>query len=231
MGSTRLPGKVLRTLGDRPVLAWVVGAVQAAGVFDEVIVATTTEPGDDAIAALTAELGALCLRGPVDDVLTRYLLAVNDCDADIVVRVTADCPLLDPAIIAMCVRAFDSDTIDYLSTSQPRTIPHGLDVEVLSTGTLRKAGERATGVDRVHVTSYVYAHPEEFRIAGVAFTPAAADLRVTLDEPADAELLDAIVAELGAGASDWRRTVALLRARPDLVAINAHVRQKAVEEG
>ena len=230
-GSARLPGKVLRPLGGRPVLAWVVRAATASGVFDDVVVATTTEPADDAVAALGGELGAGVVRGPVDDVLARYLAAVDATGADIVARLTADCPLLDPTLIAACVQAFDPAKVDYLSTNQPRTVPRGLDVEVVAAAVLRAVGEIADGVDRRHVTSYVYTHPERFRIAGITFDPPGDDLRVTLDEPDDAALLDAVVAELGDDASDWRRVVALLRTRPELVAINARVRPKALAEG
>lgn len=232
MGSTRLPGKVLRALGGRPVLAWVVAAAHRSGACDEVVVATTTEDADDPVAALAADLGATVVRGDVDDVLSRYLLAVEATDAAVVVRLTADCPLLDPRVIRLCVRAFEPELLDYLSTNHPRTLAHGLDVEVASAAALRRADEEATGVDRVHVTSYLYRVPGRFRVAGVAFDPPSDDLRLTLDEPADAELLDAVVAELGAAAaSDLHAVVALLRSRPDLVSLNAAVRQKAVEEG
>jgi spore coat polysaccharide biosynthesis protein SpsF len=230
-GSTRLPGKVLRPLGDHPVLSWVVRAARASGAFDEVVVATTTERDDDTVAALATSLDVRVVRGPVDDVLTRYLMAVDATGADVVARLTSDCPLLDPAVIGACARAFDTEALDYLSTGLPRTLAHGFDVEVFSAAALRAADTVAEGVHRVHVTSYIYAHPELFRIAGLTFTPSCADLRVTLDEPADAELLDAIVAELGDGPHDWRTVVALLDARPGLVAINRHVHQKTVAEG
>jgi spore coat polysaccharide biosynthesis protein SpsF len=232
MGSSRLPGKVLRDLGGRPVLGWVVDAARDSGALDEVVVATTTDAIDDDVAVCASELGASVVRGPVDDVLTRYLMAIDASDADVVVRLTADCPLLDPALIALIVDAFDPSQLDYLSTNLPRSLAHGWDVEVASADALRRASDAADDYHRVHVTSYLYAHPDEFRIAGIAFTPPCDDLRVTLDEPADAELIDAIVAELGSDrARQWREVVALLRARPDLAAINAAVRQKSVEEG
>src|SRR3954452_12693147 len=104
MGSTRLPGKVLRDLGGRSVLSWVVDAARDSGVLDDVVVATTTDAADDDLAAHAAEGGrARVVRGPVDDVLTRYLLALDATSADVVVRLTADCPLLDPALIAVLV--------------------------------------------------------------------------------------------------------------------------------
>ena len=171
------------------------------------------------------------MRGPVDDVLTRYVMAVEATAADVVIRLTADCPLLDPTLIAMCVRAFDPSELDYLSTNHPRSVPHGLDVEVVSARALHAADAVAEGAHRVHVTSYLYTHLEEFRVAGITFSPPATDLRLTLDEPDDGVLLDALVAELGSRASSWRDVVALLRARPELVALNSHVRQKQLDEG
>ncbi|HUI47063.1 MAG TPA: NTP transferase domain-containing protein, partial [Acidimicrobiia bacterium] len=138
VGSTRLPNKVLRPLGGRPVLAWVIEAARAARC-DEVVVATTVLAEDDAVATIAVAYGARVARGPVDDVLTRYLMAVDATCADVVVRLTADCPLLDPSLIAMCVRAFDPAELDYLSTNHPRTVPHGLDVEVVSARALRAA--------------------------------------------------------------------------------------------
>jgi spore coat polysaccharide biosynthesis protein SpsF len=233
-GSTRLPRKVLRDLGGRPVLEWVVTAARESGVCDEVIVATTTEPDDDAIEALAADLCVPVVRGPVEDVLTRYLLAAEMTGAgsgDAIVRLTADCPLVDAMVIAKCVQAYGPGLIDYVTTDHEHSVAHGFDVEVVALDALQTIDEIATGSDRAHVTSYIAAHPEEFRIASVGLDPPNADLRVTLDEPADADLLDAIVVELGRDAGDWRAVVALLRARPDLVAINAHVAVKPLAAG
>jgi spore coat polysaccharide biosynthesis protein SpsF len=243
-GSTRLPGKVLRDLGGRPVLAWVVAAAQRSGVCDDVVVATTTDPGDDAVDALATALGATVVRGSVDDVLSRYVLAVDTAGAtghDGVIRLTADCPLLDPRVIARCAGVFTSgpaepdgvepDGVEYVTTDHAATVAHGFDVEVIAVDALRRLDSSATGADRTHVTSYITAHPDEFRIATVALDPPSADLRVTLDEPADAVLLDAIVAELGDRATDWRAVVALLRNRPGLVALNAHVAVKPIAAG
>jgi spore coat polysaccharide biosynthesis protein SpsF len=233
-GSTRLPRKVLRDLGGRPVLAWVVGAAQNSGVCEEVVVATTTDAADDEVASLAAGLGARVVRGPVDDVLSRFLLAADAVDARPgagIVRLTSDCPLLDPSVVAMCASAFVPRRVDYVTTDHEHTVAHGFDVEVVSVDALRRLDSVATGADRSHVTSYIASHPGEFRIASVAFDPPCTDLRVTLDEPADAALLDAIVAELGDDATNWRAVVALLRARPDLVALNAHVGIKPIAAG
>lgn len=230
MGSTRLPGKVLARLHGRSLLGWVVRAAQESGVFASIVVATTTEGDDDVVEAECARLGVACHRGPVEDVLTRYVGAHRAAGGDPIVRLTADCPLLDPEVIASAVHAFGPDD-DYLSTTQPRSLPRGLDVEVLSARALLAADAAAEGVERVHVTPHLYGHPERFHLASLTFDPPADDLRVTVDTAEDLELVSAIVDELGDRPPPWRALVQLLRRRPDLVAINAGVRQKELGEG
>jgi spore coat polysaccharide biosynthesis protein SpsF len=233
MGSTRLPGKILRPLGGRPVLGWVLRAASAAVRIDDVVVATTTEVADDATEGLCRDLGVAVHRGSVEDVLSRFLGAVDDeaPTADTVVRLTADCPLLDPALVDAAVGAFAAADVDYLATTQPRSLPRGLDIEVVSTAALREASAEATGVERVHVTPFVYQHPDRFRLAGLVFHPDSSDLRVTLDTVEDAALLDALIDRLGDRLLPWREVVAALRDHPELVALNAAVRQKELAEG
>lgn len=230
-GSSRLPRKVLRPLGDAPVLAWVVRAAQAAAGIDQVVVATSDTTADDAVADLAESLGAAVVRGSEDDVLARFLLAIGAYPCDAVVRLTADCPLLDPALIDLVVAAWRQDPIhDYVATTLVRTLPRGLDVELASARALRDVARHAHGHDRVHVTSGLYADPQRYRLLGLVVAPPADDLRVTLDTPEDAALLDGLVEVLG-GPVGWRELVAVLRARPDLVARNATVAQKPLEAG
>ncbi len=232
-GSSRLPGKVFLPLRGRPVLGWAVRAAQESGVLDEVVVATSVAPQDDAVADLARTLGASVVRGPEDDVLTRFLGVLDGRSATCVVRLTADCPLLDPALIRLAVRTFlaAEGSFDYLSTVLERSLPRGLDVEVLSAAALRRVATHAQGADRVHVTSAVYTSPERYAVVGLQFRPDAQDLRVTLDVADDLRLLEAVVAELGDRPPAWREVVDLLRRRPDLTDLNAHVRQKALDEG
>lgn len=231
MGSTRLPGKVLHELGGRPVLGWVIRAAGQALGGDAVVIATSTAPGDNGVAALATEVNAKVTRGSERDVLARFVQAADEHGAETVVRLTADCPLLDPALIRAATAAFAELDVDYLSTIDPRTLPRGLDVEVVSAEALHRADEHATGADRSHVTSWLYREPGRARTAGLSFSPPADDLRVTLDTEEDAAALEAIVAELGDRPPSWREVVALLRSRPDIVALNADVEQKQLEEG
>jgi spore coat polysaccharide biosynthesis protein SpsF len=230
-GSSRLPGKVLLPLAGRPVLSWVVRAAQAAPGVDEVVVATSTAPGDDAVAELATALGVAVVRGSELDVLQRFVAARDASGADAVVRLTADCPLLDPALIGAVVGAWRAEpSLDYVATTLVRTLPRGLDVELVSSAALDAADAAARDHHRVHVTSALYAHPGEYRTLGLVVAPDAHDLRVTLDTAEDAALLDALATALGDEPPAWRDLVALLRSRPDLVALNAEVRQKALEE-
>ncbi len=230
MASTRLPGKVLRPLAGRPVISWVIRAAKESGACSRVVVATSDHSSDDVLVA-AAEDEAEVVRGPLDDVLSRFVLVLDRLGDDDVVRLTADCPLLDPSLIAMAGTAFASGDVDYLSTTHPRSLPRGLDVEICSAAALRIAAAEATGVDRVHVTSFLYRHPDRFRLAGLTFSPPADDLRVTLDTEDDARALEELVQVLGDRAPTWFAVVQTLRARPDIVALNADVRQKQIEDG
>lgn len=231
-GSTRLPGKVLAPLGGRPVLDWVVRAARAAGQVDEVVVATSTAAGDDAVASACERLGVACVRGSEEDVLGRFVEVLRSHPADALVRLTADCPLHDPHLIDAVVGAWRAAPAhDYVSTVLVRTLPRGLDVEVVTADALRRADLVATGYDRVHVTSSIYADPTAYSCLGVCVAPDSSDLRMTLDTAADLAALNAVVAVLGDRPVDHRALVTLLRARPDLVALNADVVQKPIEAG
>jgi spore coat polysaccharide biosynthesis protein SpsF len=231
-GSTRLPGKVLEDLGGRPVLEWVVRAAQAATQIDTVIVATSTLAGDDVVADLAGSLGVPVIRGSEDDVLSRFVAALDAHPADAVVRLTADCPLLDPTLIDAVAGAWAaSPGHDYVSTILVRCLPRGMDVELVTASALRAVDRIAVDHDRVHVTSLLYAGPAAYRLLGVCVTPPANDLRVTLDTEEDLALLRALVTELPDKPPAWSDVVAILRARPDLVAINSAVQQKPLAAG
>ncbi|MFC4111791.1 cytidylyltransferase domain-containing protein [Nonomuraea zeae] len=231
MGSTRLPGKVLRDLGGRSVLGWVIRAACEAGVLDDLVVATTTLAADDAVVEECRRLGVAWHRGPVDDVLTRFVQALAGRKAEAVMRFTADCPLLDPAVIREAALVFRAvPGLGYLSTSLARTLPRGLDVEIVREDALERADREATGYHRTHVTSYVYAEPGDTRLLGLAYQPAADDLRVTLDTEDDWWLISRVVAELGDRCVPVERLVSWLRARPEVSGLNAHVRQKSLQD-
>lgn len=234
MGSTRLPGKVLRRLGSRTVLAHVIERLRAARSLDAIVVATTGAPADDEIAREAERLGARVTRGSEEDVLARYLQALDEHGGDVGVRVTSDCPLLDPAVVDAAVKVFRDATppLDYLSNTVERTYPRGYDVEVFLTAALQRAAEAATEIpDREHVTRYLYTHPGSFRL-GVLQRPDpdhTAFWRVTLDTQEDWEVLEALVGAFDeAPGPNLAAVEGFLRAHPEVRAMNARVAQKAV---
>jgi spore coat polysaccharide biosynthesis protein SpsF len=228
MGSTRLPGKVLRRLAGRTVLDRVVRAARASGVLDDLVVATTTDAIDDAIETECAAIGVACYRGPVDDVLSRFLGVLDTHDSDMVMRFTADCPLLDSRLVAMAWRVFAAADVDYLTTSIARTLPRGLDVEIVRTPVLKAIDALATDHHRTHVTSYIYTHADQFDVIGLTMQPDLSHLRLTLDTEDDWKLIEAITGHFGDEPVEVRELADWLAGQPDLVLLNAHVEQKAL---
>ena len=227
-GSTRLPGKVLLPLLGEPVLVHVVRRVARARALDGVVVATTVEPGDDPIERLASTEGWPLVRGSEQDLLDRYLLAARAHEADIIVRITSDCPLVDPDLIDAVVAALRETGVDYASnTLPPRTYPRGLDVEAMTRAALETAGREDTDpASREHATPYLYRNPDRFRLQPV---PGEADLsmhRWTLDTPEDYTLIERIYEAIGHDDFAWTEVLALLEANPEWSELNRHVRQK-----
>ena len=233
MGSTRLPGKVLADIGGQPMLERVIRRLQCAGSLNGVMVATTTEPADMRVVTEAERLGAEVFRGSSSDVLDRYVRAAAVCDADTVVRVTADCPLIDPEIVTDLVGAFVNarPAAHYVSNTLERTYPRGLDVEVIDRRALERAGREAHKLyEREHVTPYLYEHPEAFRL--LSFKNAGDDhshYRWTVDVAEDLALVREIYRRLEPnGEFGWRDVVALVQRHPELVALNAHIDQQSI---
>jgi len=232
MGASRLPGKVLLGLSGRTGLSHVVGRVAASGL-DAVVVATTVLPGDDPVAAEAARAGAEVFRGSEQDVLDRYYQAALRFEAEAIVRITADCPLLDPDVVRAMARRFRAahaagDRLDYLSNTIERTFPRGQDAEVIALPALSRAWRDSTKPhEREHVTPYVYQHPELFRIAQFRSDIDLSELRWTLDTPEDYSMIKTVYAALGADRFSTAAVLAFLRTRPDVTRINAHIVQKS----
>jgi spore coat polysaccharide biosynthesis protein SpsF len=195
MGSTRFPGKVLADLCGRPVLAHVIDRVSRATTVDAVVVATTTDPADDRIAEL--DLGVKVSRGPVDDVLSRFLASAREHSADVVVRITADCPLLDPAILDTVVRARAEVGAEYASNVKPPTYPEGYDVEAVTLECLERLDvEALSDWEREHVTVRIREHPDEFRTVNVVNDRDLSAIRLTVDVARDLERVATLLTAL-----------------------------------
>ena len=229
-GSTRFPAKVLQDIGGEPMLARVMERVGRASQVNEVVVATTQHPRDDVIEQLSRRSGWPCVRGSEDDVLDRYHQAALLHRADIVVRITSDCPLLDPAVVDLILNELArGQDADYASnTTDPRTFPRGLDVEAFTIDALATAWrEDRDPVTREHVTPFLYLHPERFLVRRLATDPDRSWMRWTVDEAEDLELVRLLYSEVGPVAS-WQETAEAMEANPQWAAINRDVEQREV---
>jgi spore coat polysaccharide biosynthesis protein SpsF len=165
MSSTRLPGKVLRPILGEPMLGRQIERLGRARRLTRIVVATSSGPEDDAVAAFCAGAGVDCFRGDLDDVLGRFLGALAMFGpVETFVRLTADCPLTDPELIDQAIEAHQASRADYTHVQQTWSYPKGLDVEVCQTSVLRAIDRESKGADREHVTSFIYARPDRFRI-------------------------------------------------------------------
>lgn len=231
LGSTRLPGKALAEIEGRPMLAHVLDRASAIPGVDGVVLATTVDSGDDPLVRFARTLGIPCVRGSEDDVLDRFRTTLHAYPAEVIVRVTSDCPLLDPRVSGLVVGEYlrREGSVDYASNVHPPTYPDGLDTEVCSRAALETAwAEAKLPSEREHVTVYLWRNPRRFRLANVSHPEDFSALRWTVDTPADLAFVRAVYAHLhrpGMPPFGMDAVLALLAERPALRAINAGFRR------
>lgn len=236
MSSSRLPGKVLQEIAGQPMLARVAERARRARTVDDVMIATTTDPSDDPIEALCHERGYLVYRGSMFDVLDRFYGAASSAHADRIVRITADCPVIDPAVIDQVVEAFETTGADFACNRLPppwhRTFPIGLDTEVCSFAGLERAWkEAALPYEREHVMPYFYDEEGRFKVHVVEHDPDYGEQRWTVDTAEDLRLLREIFARFnGDDTFTWMDVLHLVEREPQLALINANVRHKVGTE-
>jgi spore coat polysaccharide biosynthesis protein SpsF len=228
MTSTRLPGKVLADLEGRPLLERQLARLGRCEQADEIVVATTTNPDDDPLVELAERVGVRWFRGSEHDVLARYLGAAREAGADVIARVTSDCPLIDPVESDAVIAALLAQPADYASNFLERRLPRGLDTEALWFDVLERLDRLATSVPaREHVTFHIHSErPERFALVTVERPYDAADLRWTVDTPEDLEAVRRIYAALGPEPRPLAEVIAWVREHPEVTALNAHVEQK-----
>ena len=232
VGSTRLPGKVLEDIVGQPMLARVVNRTRRAKTLNSVVVATTTQPADEAIVSVCQKQGWPFFRGSEEDVLDRYYQAALAFKADIIVRITSDCPLIEPEIIDKVVDEFlcDYPAVDYVSNNITRTFPQGLDVEAIGFDALKKAWqEDDSPVWREHVTPYIWRHPDKFKTRNIADDTDYSHMRWTVDTIEDLTFVRKIYDHFSNDSFTWREVLYLLEMNPEWVEINRHIQQKAVQ--
>lgn len=224
MSSTRLPGKVLKSILGRPMLARQIERILRSKNIDKLIVATSVEKSDDRIEALCKEIGISCYRGCLDDVLDRYYQASLQYKPDHVVRITGDCPLIDPELMDEVINFYFDGDYDYATNGlKPYTFPPGLDVEVFKSMHLKTAWKEAVApAHREHVTIFIYSNPEMFKIGYYKSKIDLSSLRWTVDRADDYELVVRIYESLYPGNPEFttQDILNLLKKRPELKAIN-----------
>ena len=233
MGSTRLPGKVLKDIGGQPMLARVVRRTQRAQTVSRVIVATTNSPADDIIVTECQRLGVALFRGHEEDVLDRYYRAAQLHQADAIVRITSDCPLIDPGVVDRVVNAFLRVKPDYASNTLERTFPRGLDTEVIAAAALERGWREARKpYQRCHVTPYLYENAGLFRLHSVKAGTDSSGYRLTVDTAEDLEFIRRVYGRLNnEDTIPWTDVLALLAREPTLSELNCRVQQKSLREG
>ncbi|MBK8471588.1 MAG: glycosyltransferase family protein [Sphingobacteriales bacterium] len=226
--STRLPAKVLLTAAHQTMLAYHINRAQQSGY--PVLVATTTNYTDQAIADFCAQYQIACYRGSEQHVLSRYYECALQHQVDIVVRVTSDCPLIDGSLIAQGIDQFlaMNNSYAYVSNGVVRSFPRGFDLEVFSFQYLEEAYQNATlASDIEHVTPYIHQNRSGKTIfSHLCHTEDKSQYRITLDTPEDYELLRLLIEQYSAHTLNYAQIIKLLDEHPELVAINAHIEQK-----
>lgn len=228
MGSTRLPGKVLKSVCGKPLLYYSIARSSLSKYADIVIVATTNSEEDDQIVDWCKKNGIAFFRGSEEDVLDRYYQAAKKFNLNTVIRITSDCPFVDPRIIDMLVLILQNQGLDYVSNRiNKRTWPHGLDAEAMTFEALEKVWRHATSQDeREHVTPYIMRHPELFKTLEVPYIKEdLSHIRLTVDYAEDLEfstiLMEEMMKKQGIEFS-WKNIVKTLKCKPELSDINKH---------
>lgn len=231
MGSTRLPGKILKEVNGKPLLAYQIERVRQSKCIEKIVIATTVEQKDDQIVAFCEQYNLEYYRGPEKDVLARYYKAAEQFGGDIIVRLTSDCPIIDPVVIdeTICYYIEHATEFDYVSNTIERTYPRGLDTEVFSRKSLAKSYKEAKlERDREHVTSYMYSNLEKFRIGSISNPQYFGNHRWTVDTSEDFQLVELILSNLYSENQLFKMkdVIELLDKHPDWFQLNYHIEQK-----
>jgi spore coat polysaccharide biosynthesis protein SpsF len=234
MSSRRLPGKVLALIAGEPMLAQVLARACQARTVAETWVLTSVDEGDDPIENLCHERGVPCFRGSLDDVLDRFVQAARAADPEIIVRLTADCPLLDPEVIDRTVRILMNESeVVYAATRMPerRTFPVGIDVEAFRREALERAADVALDrYQREHVTPWFYDGSQADPIVHVQAEVDLGSHRWTVDTPEDLAFIRALWPKVPSNQTGYRQIAAIVDAHPELRSLNAHVKQRHYRE-
>jgi glutamate-1-semialdehyde 2,1-aminomutase len=224
MGSTRLPNKVMKPLMGVPMIELLLERLSKSKQIDQIVLATSSDPKNAPLVEHVERLGYTCIRGSETDVLDRFLAAARQVQADVVVRITGDCPLIDAALVDKTIERFNTGNVDYLSNTSPATYPDGLDTEVFSMQALERAGrETQDPFDHEHVTPYLR-RPGLFKTKSLTHAEDLSGLRWTVDEPADFEVVSKVFQHFAPNIHfSWTDVLALQRQNPNIFAANHNI--------
>jgi len=232
MGSSRLPGKVLLPAGGVPLLGHLISRLRKVELIDEIVLATTSEPGDDILEKWANQHQILCFRGSSSDVMGRVLQAAKSVQGEIIVEITGDCPIIDPDIVELAIQTFLANSAEYVSNALVRSYPVGMDVQVFHLETLERSyGQTSDALDYEHVTRHIRRNPDEFKLLNLIAPERLRwpELGLTLDEIGDYKLIKYLV-EHFEGSSNFScgDIIILLRERPQLLEMNDSVTRKGM---
>jgi glutamate-1-semialdehyde 2,1-aminomutase len=224
MGSTRLPNKVMKPMGGLPMIELLLARLDKSKQIDQIVLATSTNESNTPLVEHVQKLGYTCVRGSESDVLDRYLVAARQVQADVVVRITGDCPLIDPALVDQVIAQFKAQGVDYLSNTAPASYPDGLDTEVFTLQALERAGsESQDPFDHEHVTPYLR-KPGLYKTGAMQHSEDLSGLRWTVDEPPDFEVVTQVFAHFAPNIHfSWTDVLGLQRSQPALFAANHNI--------
>lgn len=224
MGSTRLPNKVMKKIGGRPMIELLLSRLSRSREVSEIVLATSVDPRNRPLVEFVSKLGFRCIQGNENDVLDRYYQAAKFAGAEVVVRITGDCPLVDPALVDNTIRSYLNDSVDYCSNTNPPTYPDGLDIEVFSFGSLeRAANDAVNSYDREHVTPYLR-ELGHFMQSGISHTEDLSGIRWTVDEPADFDVISNIFQHFAPNIHfPWTDALKLHETNPTIFAANQQI--------
>ncbi len=225
MGSTRLPGKVLKSIVDKPMIELLLTRLSQSIELDEIVLATSEEKQNDQLQSTVESLGYRCTRGSEKDVLNRFYESAKSVGADVIVRITGDCPLVDVTLVDQCIQGYKDTKVDYFSNIDPATYPDGLDIEVMSFESIKRANDETDSVfDREHVTPYIR-NSDTFLKASISHTLDLSNQRWSVDEPEDLIVVTNIFEHFSPNLLfDWKQVLELRQSQPKLFQANQQIK-------
>jgi glutamate-1-semialdehyde 2,1-aminomutase len=225
MGSIRLPGKVLKSIVGKPMIELLLTRLSQSNELDEIVVATSDKDQNDQLQSVVESLGYQCTRGSEKDVLGRFYESAKSVNADVIVRITGDCPLVDPVLVDECIEGFKQFQVDYFSNINPATFPNGLDIEVMSFDSIERANEETNSeFDREHVTPYIR-NSDSFTKGSISHTEDLSNQRWSVDEPEDLVVVTNVFEHfLPNICFGWGQVLELRKVQPELFQANQQIK-------